>query len=143
MRINQKRWLWTRIPLSTSANWRFCTFPQVVAILILTEIREQEKCSCSFAVREAKYYIGPFVLDQEQSSSVLMYQGENVLAAQRSIISSLLFRSDLLTNYPVRRAGPLAIRPLADGIPDGILHDPHRIEMQSDSMRKNRGKTGG
>ena len=65
----------------------------------------QEKCLCSFAVREAKYYIGPFVLDQEQSSSVLMYRGENVLAAQRSIISSLLFRNDLLTNSPVRRAG--------------------------------------
>jgi DNA replication protein DnaC len=31
---------------------------------------------------------------------------------------------------------------LADGIPDRLVHNAHRIEMRGDSMRKNRGKTG-
>jgi hypothetical protein len=57
-----------------------------VAILILRGIPEQGMCSYSCVVQGARRYIEPFVLDQEQSSSVLMYRGENVLAVRRSII---------------------------------------------------------
>ena len=49
-------------------------------------------CLCSFVVQEARRYIAPFVLDQEQSSSVLKDQRENVLAAQRSIVLWMLLR---------------------------------------------------
>lgn len=72
--------------LSGSASWRFCKFHRIVAILILMGIPEQRMCSYSCVVQGARRYIEPFVRDQEQSSSVLMYRGENVLVAQRSII---------------------------------------------------------
>jgi hypothetical protein len=47
-------------------------------------------CSRSFAVQGTRRYIVPFVLDPEQSSSVLMDRRENVLAAHRSIILWML-----------------------------------------------------
>ena len=73
------------------ANWRSCKFPRIAAIRIFVGIRGQEMYCCSFVVRDTECCIAPYGLDRAQSLSVLMYQTENALAAQRSIISSTLF----------------------------------------------------
>ena len=51
-------------------------------------------------------------------------------------------RSTILTSQlPVSRWHEQVGDPtLADGILDRLVHNAHRIEMQGDSMRKNRGK---
>jgi DNA replication protein DnaC len=53
-------------------------------------------------------------------------------------------RSSILTSQmPVARWQQIGDPTVADGILDRLVHNAHRIEMRGDSMRKNRGKTGG